>query len=346
MVGEGHPTFVIAEVSANHRQNIEVAKDIVRAAGASGADAVKLQTYTADTMTLDSHKEHFMVKNKDNPEAWLGKSYYELYQGASTPYAWHAELKELTESLGMEFFSTPFDATAVDFLEELGVKFYKVASYECTDIPLLKKIAVTGKPIIMSVGFATLEEIEESVQALRDAGCREIILLHCVTSYAERPEATDMHLRNIRDLAERFDVLTGFSDNNGGIEMPILAVGAGARVIEKHVLVKREDGGADARFSLEPSELAEMVKQIRRADHAMGTVHYGPVNESERANTQFRRSLFVVKDMKKGDRFTSENVRVIRPSDGLAPKHYEQVLGKVAALDIERGEPLAWELVV
>lgn len=344
-VGEGHPVFVIAEVSANHRQNIDVAKDIIRAAAKAGADAIKLQTYTADTMTLDSRKEYFMVANPGNPDIWKGKSLYELYVGASTPWEWHKELKELTESLGLEFFSTPFDATAVDFLENLGVKFYKVASYECTDIPLLKRIASTGKPVIMSVGFATLEEIEESVKALRDAGAKEVVLLHCVTAYAERPEETDMHFANIRDLAKRFDVLTGFSDNNGGIEMPVLAVAAGACVVEKHVLVSRKDGGADARFSLEPDELAEMIRRIRAAEKAIGTVSYGPQSQAEKENTQYRRSIFVSKDVKKGELFSAENVRVIRPAHGLAPKHLDEVLGKKASRDIEAATPLAWDMI-
>ncbi len=344
-VGEGHPVFVIAEVSANHRQNIDVAKEIIRAAANAGADAIKLQTYTADTMTLDARTEPFMVANPGNPDIWKGKSLYELYTGASTPWEWHAELKALTESLGLEFFSSPFDATAVDFLEELGASFYKVASYECTDIPLLKKIASTGKPVIMSVGFATLEEIDASVNALREAGAKDIILLHCVTSYAETPEETDMHFRNIRDLAERFDVVTGFSDNNGGSEMPVLAVAAGARVIEKHVLVHREDGGADARFSLEPDELADMVTRIRGVERALGTVAYGPQSEAERENTQYRRSIFVAKPVKKGETFTPENIRVIRPAHGLEPKYYEEVLGKAASRDLERATPLAWDMI-
>lgn len=339
-VGAGEPTFIITEVSGNHHQNYEEAEAIIRAAAAAGSDAIKLQTYTSDTMTINSDKKWFFLGGEDTPALWKEQNLYDLYGTASTPWEWQPRLKELTESLGMVFFSTPFDETAVDFLESLDVPCYKVASYEATDLPLLRKIASTGKPIIISIGFASLGEVEEALATLRTAGAKDIIVLHCVTAYSGTPNPELFHLRTIRDISERFDVISGFSDNNAGTAFPIASVYAGASVIEKHVTLSRNDGGPDARFSIEPNELAEMISGVREAEKVMGIPHYGPANADEERYKMLRRSLFVVKDVKTGEIFTKENVRVIRPGFGLPPREYEKVLGKKAIKDIERGDPL------
>lgn len=339
-VGAGEPTFVIVEVSANHNQKYEEAEAIVHAAKEAGADAVKLQTYTPDTMTIDSDKKWFHLSGEDTPELWKKENLYKLYGTACTPWEWQPKLKKLAEDLGLIFFSTPFDETAVDFLEEMDVPCYKIASYEATDIPLLKKIASTGKPVIMSIGFANLDEVEDAVATLRDNGTTELAILHCVTAYAADAEAAAMNLATIRDIEERFSVVAGFSDNNGGIEAPIAAVLAGASIIEKHVIMDRAAGGPDARFSLEPKELKEMVKGIREAEKLLGKAHYGPINETEENYKNLRRSVFVVKDIKKGEAFSAENIRVIRPAYGLPPKEYESLLGQRAMRDLEHGDPL------
>lgn len=342
-IGEGEPAFIIAEVSANHHQRYEEAEAIIRAAKEAGADAIKLQTYTPDTMTIDSDKKWFYLGGENTPASWKEKNLYALYGTAYTPWEWQPKLKALAESLGLVFFSTPFDATAVDLLEKMDVPCYKVASYEATDIPLLRRIAKTGKPVIISVGFASLEETEEAIRTLKDAGVKDLAVLHCVTAYSGDPDVQAMNLRTIRDIAERFDVVSGFSDNNAGVEYPTNAVLAGASIIEKHLILKRSDGGPDARFSIEPAELQEMIKKIRQAEKALGIVHYGPVSADEENYKNLRRSLFAVADIRKGEKFTPENVRVIRPAYGLAPKHLDAVLGKTAALDLERGTPLSWE---
>ena len=344
-VGPGEPTFIITEVSGNHHQNYAEAEAIIRAAAKAGSDAIKLQTYTADTMTIDSDKEWFFLGGKDTPPSWKEQNLYNLYGTAYTPWEWQPKLKELTESLGMVFFSTPFDETAVDFLESIDVPCYKVASYEATDLPLLKKIASTGKPVIISIGFASLLEVEEAISTLRHAGVKDVIVLHCVTAYSGEPNPSLFNLSTISDIAKRFDVVAGFSDNNAGIDFPIMAVAAGASAIEKHVTLRRSEGGPDARFSLEPNELAEMVQGIRNVEKLMGTPHYGPASEDEEQYKTLRRSIFVVADIKKGDVFTKENIRVIRPAYGLAPRYYEEVLGKRATQDIERGDPLTEHMV-
>ncbi len=347
-IGQGQPVFVVAELSGNHLQDFARAENLVLAAAEAGADAVKLQTYTADTITLNSDKEWFRVGGKDNPKDWQGQTLYQLYQEANTPWEWHGKLQKLAESLGLVFFSTPFDETAVDFLEDLQPPVYKIASYEVTHIPLLKKVAKTGKPVIMSIGFASLEEIEFAVKTMRENGVDEIALLHCLTSYGEAPGLEKSYLGNIQDLMKRFDIVAGFSDNNGGVELPVTAVRAGAAIIEKHLTLSRADGGPDAQFSLEPAELAEMVKQIRIAEREpkqidSGTIHYGPVNEKEKYNKRFRRSIFVVRDIKKGEKFTQQNIRVIRPEFGIPPRFFEDILGKKAVRDIELAEPLSWQ---
>lgn len=345
IIGSGSPCFIVAEVSGNHRQKYEEAVAIIKAAADAGADAVKLQTYTPDTITIDSDKKWFFLGGEDTPELWKKTNLYGLYGTAYTPWEWQPKLKKIAEDLGLILFSTPFDETAVDFLEDMGVACHKVASYEATHIPLLKKIASTGKPVIMSVGFASLPEVEEAVATLRDNGTKELAVLHCVTAYSGHPDPAAMNLRTIADIAERFGVVAGFSDNNAGIEVPIAAAAMGASIIEKHVTVRRADGGPDARFSLEPEELKEMVQTIRRMEKARGKIHYGPVNETEERFRNMRRSIFVVKDIKKGEKFIPENIRVIRPAYGLPPKFYESTLGKKASTDIERGTPLANELV-
>jgi pseudaminic acid synthase len=352
-IGQGHPAFIVAELSGNHHQKYEEAVELVKAAKAAGADAVKLQTFTPDTITLNSDKEWFRVGGEDNPESWQGKTLYQLYQTVYTPWEWQPKLKELANELGLVLFSTPLDATAVDFLESMQVPCYKIASYEATDIPLLKYVASTGKPVILSIGYATRDEVEEAIETLRKNGTREIAVLHCVTAYAEVPPVQMMNLRTIRDIATRFGVVSGFSDNNGGIEFPVMAVQGGASIIEKHLILDRALEGPDARFSLEPDELKEMVKQIRegvkssgeRWEQALGNAQYGPVNETEEYNRRWRRSLFVAKDMKKGEVFTKENLRDVRPAFGLPTKHYEEVLGKKAAQDIEFATPLTWEMI-
>lgn len=345
LVGPGHPCLVVSEVSANHHQKYDEAAEIVRAAASAGADAVKLQTYTPDTMTIDCDKPWFYIGGASAPASWRDKNLYGLYATAYTPWEWHADLKTLAESLGLIFFSSPFDETAVDFLERLNVPCYKVASYEATDLPLLRRIARSGKPVIMSVGFATLDEVEEAVTTVRAAGLHDLAVLHCVTTYSGGPGTEVMNLRTVQDLRERFGVVSGFSDNNAGIEFPVAAVLAGASIVEKHLILSRQSGGPDARFSIEPHELEQMVAAIRRAERALGTPHYGPVSAEEEDYKKLRRSLFAVTDIRKGERFTRDNVRVIRPAHGLAPKFLDEVMLATAARDIERGTPLSWDLV-
>lgn len=345
-IGRGEPCFIIAEMSANHHQKFEEAAEIIKAAAAAGADAVKMQTYTPDTMTIDSDKKWFFLGGEGTPGSWKGKNLYALYQTAYTPWEWQPKLKRIADERGILLFSTPFDSNAVDFLEkELHPPCYKIASYESTDTPLLRRVAKTGKPVIISIGFASLEESREAVRTLRESGAREIAVLHCVTTYKDQPSAKNMNLRTIADIRERFGVVSGFSDNNAGIEFPIIAVMAGASVVEKHLILSRAAGGHDERFSIEPQEFKEMVLRIREAEQALGSVHYGPTSVEEENYKILRRSLFVVEDMKRGDMFTHENIRVIRPAYGLAPKYLDEVLGKKAAADIERGTPLSLDLI-
>lgn len=362
-IGVGHPCFIIAELSGNHHQKYEEAVELVNAAAEAGADAVKLQTYTPDTLTLDFDQPWFMVKGKDQPDSWKGRKLYELYQTAYTPWEWQPKLKKIAEDLGLIFFSTPFDESAVNFLEEMNVPCYKVASYEVVHIPLLRAIARTGKPVIISVGFASLEEVTLAVKMLQEGGTKEIAILHCVTAYSDVPDPAKAHLSTILDLKQRFDVIAGFSDNNAGITIPVIAAThAGASIIEKHLILNKSDGGPDARFSINPSELEEMVKIIRRAeqegqqvvkefvqdynfDSAMGEVHYGPASEQERENMFFRPSLWVKKDIGKGEKLDKENVRVARPSAGLLPKYFDEIIGRNALQDIKRGTPLRWDLI-
>ncbi len=338
-IGIGFPVYVIAEVSANHRQNLEVAEEIVRTAKKAGADAVKLQTYTPDTITLACDREEFRVAGGT---IWDGRNLHELYGEAYTPWEWQPKLKKMAEDLGMDLFSSAFDSTAVDFLEQLGVPAHKVASFELVDVPLIQRMARTGKPLIMSTGMATVEEIEEAVQTAREAGATEIALLKCTSAYPAPVE--EMNLRTIPEMARRFAVPVGLSDHTMGIAVPVAAVALGACIVEKHLTLSRTPG-PDSAFSLEPQEFKAMVDAVRTAEKALGSVNFGASGKEE-ASRAFRRSLFVVEDVKRGGVFTAENVRSIRPGNGLHPRHLPEVLGKRAARDAERGTPLSWELVI
>ncbi len=332
-------TFIIAELSANHRQDIEIAKDTIHAMKESGADAVKLQTYTPDTMTIDCDNEYFQIKQGT---LWDGKTLYNLYKEAYTPWEWHYELKELAEKLGLVFFSTPFDKTAVDFLEGLDVKLYKVASFEITDIPLIEYIASKGKPMIISTGIATLADIEDAIDACKRVGNNDIALLKCTSAYPTPLE--DVNLLTIPNMAETFGVTVGLSDHTLGISVPIAAVSLGAKIVEKHFILDHSLGGPDATFSLEPDEFSHMVKAIREVERALGKVTY-ELTEKMKKGREFSRSLFVVEDVKKGEIFTEKNIRSIRPGFGLHPKYIKKVIGKRARRDIKRGTPLKWEYI-
>lgn len=338
-IGPSQPVYIIAEISANHNQSWEQAVELIHAAKASGADAVKLQTYTADTLTIRSEKEYFRISGKT---LWDGRTLYDLYQEAYTPWEWQPKLKEIAEELGLDFFSTAFDPSAVDFLEQLSVPVHKIASFEIVDIPLIEKMARTGKPLIISTGMATLGEIEEAVQAARNAGATQIALLKCTSAYPAPPE--EMHLRTIPHLAEAFGVPVGLSDHTLGISVPVASVTLGACIIEKHFTLSRNIVGPDSSFSLEPLEFKAMVEAIRAVEKALGQVHYG-VSDQESKSRVFRRSLFVVKDIQAGETFTSEHIRSIRPGYGLPPKFMHSIIGKKAAKDIKSGTPLSWELV-
>jgi len=338
-IGHGYPTYVIAEMSANHNQDFDRAIQIIEAAKKAGADAIKLQTYTPDTLTIDCDNRHFRI---GEGTIWEGCTLYDLYSEAYMPWDWQPKLKEITNDLGLDLFSTPFDATAVDFLEGMGVPVYKIASFEIVDLPLVRRVAQTGKPIIMSTGMATLAEIDEAVSTAREAGATQIALLKCTSAYPAPPE--EMNLRTIPHLAQAFGVPTGLSDHTLGIAVPVAAVALGACIVEKHFTLSRDDPGPDSTFSLEPHEFKAMVDAIRVAEKAVGEIHYG-VGEREAQSRVFRRSLFVVQDMRAGEVFTGENIRSIRPGYGLHTRYLDEVLGRRAARDIERGTPLNWELV-
>lgn len=338
LVGPGHPVYVIAELSANHNQDLQEALKLIHLAAECGVDAVKLQTYTPDTITIDCRNEHFMVKST----IWEGKNLYDLYGEAYTPWEWHEELLAEARSLGLDCFSTPFDVSAVDFLEQFDPPAYKIASFELVDIPLIKKVAATGRPMIMSTGMATFEEISEAVEAARSAGATEIALLKCNSGYPAPPE--EMNLASIPALAAEFGLPVGLSDHTLAMEVPIAAVALGACILEKHFTFSRSVKGPDSEFSLEPTEFKATVDAVRTVERALGKASFGPT-EREVASKAFRRSLFVVEDVKAGDVFTSRNVRSIRPGAGLAPKHYDEILGKHATRDIERGTPVDWSMV-
>jgi pseudaminic acid synthase len=337
-IGFEASVYIVAEMSANHGQNFEQAIKILEAAKQAGADAVKLQTYTPDTLTIDCNNEYFRIKGT----IWEGKNLYDLYGEAYTPWDWQPKLKEIADGLGLDLFSTPFDSTAVDCLEQMNVPAHKIASFEIVDLPLLRKIAKTGKPIIMSTGMATLAEIDEAVQTVREAGGTQLALLKCTSAYPALPE--EMNLHTIPHLAEAFDVPVGLSDHTLDMAVPVAAVALGACIIEKHFTLSRAVPGPDSAFSLEPHEFKAMVEAVRVAEKALGTVHYG-ASAAEAKSRVFRRSLFVVKDVKAGDRFTGENVRSIRPGYGLHTRHLDEVLARSASMDIQRGTPLTWDMI-
>jgi pseudaminic acid synthase len=340
VIGCGHPVYIVAEMSANHNHSYDHAEAIIRAAKEAGADAVKLQTYSPETMTIDCENEYFKI---GKGTIWEGRNLYELYDEAYTPWEWQPKLIKLAEKIDIHCFSTPFDPTAVDFLENLEIPAYKVASFELVDLPLLKKIAQTGKPVIMSTGMASLAEIDEAVNTLRQCGCKELALLKCSSAYPALPE--EMNLRTISHLSQAYDVPVGLSDHTLGYEVSIAAVSLGASIIEKHFTISREIKGPDSAFSLEPGEFNQMVNAIRNVEKALGKVKYETA-EKEQNSKVFRRSLFVVENIKSGEDFTLKNVRVIRPGFGLHPRHLDDILGRRAKMDIERGTPLNWNLIV
>lgn len=337
-IGYGHPTYIIAEISANHHHRFERAVELIKAAKDAGADAVKLQTYTPDTMTIDCNNQYFQI---GKGTIWEGKHLYKLYQEAYTPWEWHPELIKAAQQIGIDCFSTPFDHSAVRFLEELDVPAYKVASFELIDVPLLREIGQTGKPVIMSTGMANEQEIQEAVDALTESGCPHLALLKCTSAYPADPK--EMNLLTIHYLMERFHVVAGLSDHTLGLTAAIASVALGGGIIEKHLTLSRDEPGPDSRFSLEVEEFKAMVQAVRETEKALGTVRLGQCPQEE-ASAVFRRSLFVVQDMQVGDLFTEKNVRSIRPGYGLAPKHLHEVLGKIAVCDVPRGTPMSWEL--
>jgi pseudaminic acid synthase len=336
-IGATHRPFIIAEMSGNHNQSLDKALAIVDAAAAAGAHAIKLQTYTPDTMTLAG-----AYTIADEGSLWQGRELYELYQEAYTPWEWHQAIFDRAREKGILAFSSPFDETAVDFLENLNVPCYKIASFENTDLPLLKKVAATGKPVIMSTGVATLADIDEAVRTLREAGCDDIILLKCTSTYPSSPENTN--LRTIPHLSQLFHCPVGLSDHTMGIGASVAAVALGASVVEKHFTLSRAEGGVDAAFSLEPQELQALVTESERAFLALGYIQYG-VQQAEQKSRLFKRSIYVSRDLAAGEAFTKDNIRVVRPGIGLAPKYYDQVLGKTAKTAIKAGTPLTWDLL-
>jgi N-acetylneuraminate synthase len=338
-VGDNFPVYIVAEMSANHNQDYDRAVEIIRAAAEAGADAIKIQTYTPDTMTINSDKEYFQI---GKGTIWKGKNLFDLYQEAYTPWDWQPKLKQEAEKVGIDFFSTPFDQSAVDFLEEMDVPVFKIASFENVDLALLRKVARTGKPIILSTGMATLAEIDEAVRTIRNNGGEKLILLKCTSAYPAPPE--EMNLRTISHLAETFHVPAGLSDHTLGSAAAVAAVALGACLIEKHFTLSRDDQGPDSSFSMEPQEFRRMVDDIRLVEKALGKISY-KVGEKEKNSRVFKRSLFVVQDIKAGEVFTSENIRAIRPDDGLHPRHIEDAIGRFSTQAVEKGTPLTWDLV-
>lgn len=338
-IGPGYPVYIVAELSANHNQDFDQAVQLIHAAQQAGADAIKLQTYTADTLTIRSDQEYFRVSGGT---LWDGRTLYDLYREAYTPWDWQPKLKELANRLGLDLFSTPFDDTAVDFLEAMGAPAYKIASFELVDLPLIRRVARTGKPMIMSTGMATLAEIDEAVHTACQAGAGQLALLKCNSAYPAPPE--EMNLRTLPHLAQAFGAPVGLSDHTLGIAVPVAAVALGACIIEKHFTLSRNVPGPDSAFSLEPHEFKAMVEAVRVAEKALGEVRY-EVSQREAASRVFRRSLFVVQDMQAGEVFTQDNVRAIRPGHGLHTRYLAQILGRAAARAIPRGTPLSWDLV-
>jgi len=339
-IGPGHAPFVVAEMSGNHNQSLERALEIVDAAAEAGAHGLKIQTYTAETMTLNLNEGDFRITDGNN--LWKGRSLYDLYDEAHTPWEWHKAIFDRCRERGIIGFSTPFDATSVDFLESLNVPCYKIASFENTDMQLLKKVAQTGKPIIMSTGMATLADLDESVRVLKSSGCKDLILLKCTSSYPASP--VDSNIRSIPALRDIFGVQVGLSDHTMGVGVSVASVALGATFIEKHFTLSRAGGGVDSAFSLEPQELKQLVIETERAWQALGTIQMEPA-AVEAGSMQFRRSLYIAKDLKAGDVLTTENVRAIRPGFGLPPKYLEVLLGKTVSRDVSRGTATSWDLI-
>lgn len=340
LVGAAHQPFIIAEMSGNHNHSLERALALVESAAKTGAQAFKLQTYTADSMTIDLCEGEFYISDVESP--WFGESLYSLYQKAYTPWEWHEPIFQRCRKLGLTPFSTPFDADAVDFLEELDVPCYKIASFESIDLQLIRKVASTGKPMIISTGMATVAELDETVNAAKSAGCNDLILLKCTSSYPASP--TNSNTRTIPHLKNLFDVQVGLSDHTLGVGAAVAAIALGATVVEKHFTLSRADGGVDAAFSMEPAEMAQLVTEAGRAWQSLGKVHYGPV-ESEESSMIFRRSLYIVEPVKRGEAFSLKNVKAIRPGYGLSPKYLDIVVGATAREDIPRGTPVSWDLI-
>lgn len=339
-IGSDAKPFVIAEMSGNHNQSLDRALAIVDAAAKAGAHAMKIQTYTADTMTLDLDVGEFAIS--DPKSLWYGNTLYKLYEEAHTPWGWHLPIFDRCKQLGMVGFSTPFDSTSVDFLESLQVPVYKISSFENTDIPLIRKVAATGKPIIMSTGMATAAELDESVRAAREAGCKHIVLLKCTSTYPAT--AGNTNISTIPHMRQLFGCQVGLSDHTMGNGVAVASVALGATVIEKHFTLSRADGGVDSAFSVEPAEFNLLVTETERAWESLGEVSYGPT-EKEMASLQFRRSLYVAKDMKSGEAFTQENLRAVRPGFGLPPKYFDTILGKSVKREVAAGTPVAWDLL-
>lgn len=339
-IGRGHAPFIIAEMSGNHNQSLQRALEIVEAAAKCGAHALKLQTYTRDTMTLDLDEREFYISDPNN--LWAGTSLYKLYSEAYTPWEWHKPIFDRAHELGMIAFSTPFDDTAVDFLEDLDVPCYKIASFENNHLPLIRKVAATGKPMIISTGMATLGELDEAVQTACAAGCKELVLLKCTSTYPASPQ--NSNVTTIPHLRELFGCEVGLSDHTMGIGVAIAAAAHGATVIEKHFTLSRAEGGVDSAFSLEPQELRALVVETERAWQSLGRITYGPT-EAEQKSLVYRRSLYIAQDMKAGDMLTPENLRIIRPGKGLQPRYYEQFLGKRVIRDVKKGEAVQWDFV-
>lgn len=339
-IGRSNQPFIIAEMSGNHNQSLDRALDIVEAAAKSGAHALKIQTYTADTMTLNLNTGEFHIA--DPKSLWSGKSLYDLYAEAYTPWEWHKPIFDRATELGMIPFSTPFDDTAVDFLESLNVPCYKIASFENTDLPLIRRVAATGKPLIISTGMATLAELDETVRNARDAGCKDLVLLKCTSTYPATPENTN--ISTIPHMREMFGCEIGLSDHTMGVGVSVASVALGATVIEKHFTLDRADGGVDSTFSMEPAEMKQLVIETERAWKAFGKISYGPT-EAEKKSLQYRRSLYVVKNLNSGDELTEDNVRAIRPGLGLATKHKETILGKKINRPVQLGTPVSWDII-
>lgn len=338
VIGPDSPTYLIAELSANHGNSLAQAREMVQAAAESGADAVKLQTFTAETMTLNSNRPEFLIRGG----LWDGRNLYELYEEAHTPWEWHSELQELAHASGLDFFSTPYDKTAADFLHELNVPAFKIASFELVDLPLIEYVARLGKPLIMSTGMATLEEIEKAVKTARENGTQEIALLKCTSSYPA--PVKDANLRTIPHLSETFDVIAGLSDHTLGISVPIASVALGGRIIEKHFCLSRDSPGLDTEFSLTPESFRLMANSIREAEESLGSVSYG-MTESQELGKKYRRSLYAARTIPAGEELTEENIRSIRPGNGLAPEYLPQILGKVASVTINAHTPLEWDMI-